>query len=103
MEVLHWNHKQRSLNLTPISEYLAFHCRLLTIWYALDMEDQPELVVAIGDSGGPFVCQTGSNGRWKLHGAVSWGSGTCSARSSFTVFARVAQFRSWIDSTITRN
>ncbi len=50
-----------------------------------------------GDSGGPFVCQTGANGRWVLHGAVSWGSGRCDASQGYTVFARIAEFRSWID------
>jgi len=52
-----------------------------------------------GDSGGPFVCQQ-SDGSWKLHGAVSWGSPKCDARDSYTVFARVAKFRSWIDQYI---
>eukprot|EP00112_Aurelia_sp_Birch-Aquarium-sp1_P004750 Seg154.8 transcript_id=Seg154.8/GoldUCD/mRNA.D3Y31 product="Chymotrypsinogen 2" protein_id=Seg154.8/GoldUCD/D3Y31 len=51
-----------------------------------------------GDSGGPFVCQSG--GKWFLQGAVSWGSGTCQSSKSYTVFARVAQFRSWIDQTM---
>jgi len=48
-----------------------------------------------GDSGGPFVCNIG--GRWVLHGAVSWGSGTCDSKKSYTVFARVSEFRNWID------
>jgi len=47
-----------------------------------------------GDSGGPFVCQSG--GRWYLAGAVSHGSSTCSG-NSYTVYANVAGFRSWID------
>ena len=49
-----------------------------------------------GDSGGPFVCQT-SAGNWVLQGAVSWGSPRCSAAERYTVFARVAKFRNWID------
>jgi secreted trypsin-like serine protease len=50
----------------------------------------------MGDSGGPFVCRDKSN-RWVLHGAVSWGSRTCSAgQNEFTVFARVAEFVNWI-------
>ncbi|KAJ7394105.1 Serine protease 56 [Desmophyllum pertusum] len=49
-----------------------------------------------GDSGGPYVCQT-SGGNWVLQGAVSWGSSRCSAAERYTVFARVAKFRKWID------
>lgn len=49
-----------------------------------------------GDSGGPFVCKQ-SDGSYKLHGAVSWGSPRCDIKDSYTVFARVAQFRDWID------
>jgi len=49
-----------------------------------------------GDSGGPFVCQN-SNGSWTLHGAVSWGSPRCNIKEAFTVFARVGQFRNWIE------
>lgn len=52
-----------------------------------------------GDSGGPFVCKQ-SDGSWKLHGAVSWGSPRCDAKDTFTVFARVAKFRTWIDQYI---
>lgn len=48
-----------------------------------------------GDSGGPFVCREGM--RWVLHGAVSWGSGTCSTRQAYTVFAKLVNFRRWID------
>ncbi len=55
-----------------------------------------------GDSGGPFVCR-GAGGQWVLQGAVSWGSGTCDARVGYTVFSRVAQFRSWIDQEMARN
>ncbi|XP_078356744.1 trypsin-like [Oculina patagonica] len=49
-----------------------------------------------GDSGGPYVCQN-SAGNWVLQGAVSWGSPRCSAAERYTVFARVAKFRNWID------
>jgi len=47
-----------------------------------------------GDSGGPFVCQSG--GTWYLTGAVSYGSGECKSSQSYTVFANVYQFKSWI-------
>uniref|UniRef100_A0A7M5X8Q4 Peptidase S1 domain-containing protein n=2 Tax=Clytia hemisphaerica TaxID=252671 RepID=A0A7M5X8Q4_9CNID len=49
-----------------------------------------------GDSGGPFVCQN-SDGSWTLHGAVSWGSPRCDIKEAFTVFARVGQYRHWIE------
>ncbi|KAL9959762.1 hypothetical protein ACROYT_G033117 [Oculina patagonica] len=48
-----------------------------------------------GDSGGPFVCE--ENGRFVLHGAVSWGNPNCEAHSSYTVFARVSSFVDWIN------
>lgn len=47
-----------------------------------------------GDSGGPFVCE--ENGRFFLHGAVSWGDPRCEADSSYTVFARVSSYVDWI-------
>ena len=49
-----------------------------------------------GDSGGPYVCGDSTN-RFVLHGAVSWGSPRCAASERYTVFARVAKFRQWID------
>ena len=49
-----------------------------------------------GDSGGPYVCLNSDKKTYTLHGAVSWGSGTCNAGQIFTVFARLTQFRSWI-------
>lgn len=52
-----------------------------------------------GDSGGPFVCKN-PDGFWVLQGAVSWGSSDCNAMRMFTVFARVAMFRDWIDQYI---
>jgi len=51
-----------------------------------------------GDSGGPFVCQI--NGRWELHGAVSHGSSRCASTQSYSVYARIAYFRSWINSVM---
>ena len=49
-----------------------------------------------GDSGGPYVCKT-TAGRWVLQGDVSWGSSSCNINQLYTVFARVAKFRNWID------
>jgi len=47
-----------------------------------------------GDSGGPYVCE--ENGQWYVHGAVSHGSPRCKSTETYTVFARVNYFKSWI-------
>jgi len=49
-----------------------------------------------GDSGGPLNCQR-EDGRWVLQGSVSHGSAYCDRGEVFTVFARMAMFRAWID------
>jgi len=54
-----------------------------------------------GDSGGPYVCKV--DGVWELHGAVSHGSPVCKSTETYTVFARVTHFRSWIDQTMAEN
>jgi len=46
-----------------------------------------------GDSGGPLVCE--ENGRWVLHGAVSFGMKWCPT-THYTVFARVYSYIDWI-------
>ena len=52
-----------------------------------------------GDSGGPFVCPD-KRGRYFLHGDVSWGSPRCNTSDVFTVFARVTQFRHWVNNVL---
>ena len=42
------------------------------------------------------MCKT-SAGRWVLQGDVSWGSPSCNVNQLYSVFGRVAKFRSWID------
>ena len=52
-----------------------------------------------GDSGGPLVCRD-PNGKYSLQGVASFASGTCNfeeKKKKYTVFARVSEFREWID------
>ena len=64
-----------------------------------------------GDSGGPFVCKDSTSEKFVLKGAccpgaVSWGSWNCNFVQHsllYTVFARVSEFRDWIDQRIAIN
>ncbi|NWH72116.1 CTRL protease, partial [Piaya cayana] len=50
-----------------------------------------------GDNGGPLVYQNGNV--WTLIGIVSWGNSNCDV-SVPAVYARVSEFRKWIDDVI---
>ncbi|XP_069467054.1 proproteinase E-like [Ambystoma mexicanum] len=55
-----------------------------------------------GDSGGPLNCK-GSDGRWYVHGVTSFvSSAGCNALKKPTVFSRVSNYNSWIESTIAK-
>ncbi|NWI91615.1 CEL2A elastase, partial [Pitta sordida] len=50
-----------------------------------------------GDSGGPLNC-LGSDGRWQVHGIVSFGSSLgCNYYHKPSVFTRVSAYNSWIN------
>ncbi|CAO2589848.1 Chymotrypsin-like elastase family member 2A [Lemmus lemmus] len=54
-----------------------------------------------GDSGGPLNCQA-SNGKWQVHGIVSFGSSLgCNYPRKPSVFTRVSNFNDWINSVST--
>ena len=55
-----------------------------------------------GDSGGPLVCQD-TNGRFILHGVVSFGSTSCNTADSYTVFTRVTEYVEWIKQSLWSN
>ena len=52
-----------------------------------------------GDSGGPFQCKNAAD-QWVVEGIVSWGDPNCSSRFHYSVFARVSEFRDWINEKI---
>ncbi|KAM6191540.1 chymotrypsin-like elastase family member 2A [Sarcoramphus papa] len=56
-----------------------------------------------GDSGGPLNCQ-GADGRWEVHGIVSFGSALgCNYYHKPSVFTRVSAYNSWIEQVIATN
>ncbi|KAK7069940.1 hypothetical protein SK128_012471 [Halocaridina rubra] len=50
-----------------------------------------------GDSGGPLLCKR--NGRWHIYGITSFGEG-CGKRGKFGIYARVSNYRHWVQSVI---
>ncbi|XP_006132788.2 chymotrypsin-like elastase family member 2A [Pelodiscus sinensis] len=56
-----------------------------------------------GDSGGPLNCR-GANGRWEVHGVVSFGSALgCNYYRKPSVFTRVSAFNDWIARVMANN
>ncbi|XP_037355573.1 chymotrypsin-like elastase family member 2A [Talpa occidentalis] len=56
-----------------------------------------------GDSGGPLNCQS-ANGKWEVHGVVSFGSSLgCNYYHKPSVFTRVSDYISWINSVVPRD
>ncbi|XP_024410525.1 chymotrypsin-like elastase family member 2A isoform X2 [Desmodus rotundus] len=56
-----------------------------------------------GDSGGPLNCQN-ANGRWEVHGVVSFGSALgCNYYQKPSVFTRVSSYIDWINSVMANN
>ncbi|XP_021365335.1 transmembrane protease serine 12-like [Mizuhopecten yessoensis] len=53
----------------------------------------------LGDSGGPLMCQSPEDDRWKLVGVVSTGN-ECGRKDFPGIYTRVAFYRSWIDEVI---
>uniref|UniRef100_A0A8D2CQL0 pancreatic elastase II n=1 Tax=Sciurus vulgaris TaxID=55149 RepID=A0A8D2CQL0_SCIVU len=55
-----------------------------------------------GDSGGPLNCQA-ADGRWQVHGVVSFGSLGCNYYHKPSVFTRVSNYIDWIQKVIANN
>ncbi|XP_017720738.1 PREDICTED: chymotrypsin-like elastase family member 2A, partial [Rhinopithecus bieti] len=56
-----------------------------------------EISSCFGDSGGPLNCQA-SDGRWEVHGIVSFGSSLgCNYYHKPSVFTRVSNYIDWIN------
>ncbi|KAL9987899.1 hypothetical protein ACROYT_G002279 [Oculina patagonica] len=55
-----------------------------------------------GDSGGPLACEMRGTGTWYLQGVVSFGRTGCYT-THYSVFARTASYKQWIDSKIGNN
>ena len=88
------------LKLSPVANLLNITQQMLC---AGELADSGMRASCHGDSGGPFVCKEPSSGTFFLQGAVSWGSGNCNfeqENKQYTVFARISEFRQWIDETI---
>eukprot|EP00794_Sanderia_malayensis_P015693 gene15693-17276_t len=93
----------RRLRNSPLTDNLDISDQMLCAGFTTSTDTtNPDTSACRGDSGGPFVC-TDWQGKWILQGVVSWGSVRCSDRDRYSVFARVSEFRDFIDTVVRNN
>ena len=84
----HRSEKHQMLN-TLCCMYLELFCHPLLVSISLTPQmlcagvENTILSGCHGDSGGPYVCLNSDKKTYTLHGAVSWGSGSCNAKQLF--------------------